>query len=331
MPISDKTDVLSVLSENRSQLMGLAMLSIMLFHQQFVGAGSLFFAFFHFCGHWGVDVFMFLSGMGCYFSYRKTQTSVAVFYKRRFMRIMPAAVFAGTLKIVILALLFHSFASDFWLSLFGLDLWFIRSILILYLLFPFFLWSIQRFGARWFLPVLVILCLLFLAWFDSLQINSALCYRSVAWTLYRVPIFVLGILISVLGGGNNPLKINKLVAFVAFLLLSFLVYHRVISKIYFPEYSIFLKDECIYYLLALPMAVLSYYTGLILRGGWGILRWIGAHSLELYLVHEFIYGLVAAIPFPLWGSMRLLTAVMLSFVSAYLLKKAVDCVQKRIA
>lgn len=331
MPITDKSDILSVLSENRSQLMGLAMLSIMLFHQQFVGQGSLFFALFHFCGHWGVDVFMFLSGMGCYFSYRKTQASAAVFYKRRFMRIMPASLCAGTLKIIILAFLFHSFSSDSWLSLFGLDLWFIRSILILYLLFPFFQWAIQRFCVWWFLPVLVFFCLLFLAWFGSLQINSALCYRTVAWTLYRLPIFVLGILISMPDGGDELLKIKKSIVFIAFLLLSFLVFHCAISKIYFPQYSLYLKDEYIYYLLALPMAVFSYYTGMILRGGWGFLRWIGAHSLELYLVHEFIYGLVEAIPFPLWDSIRLLTAVMLSFVSAYLLKKVVACLQKRIA
>lgn len=316
-----KSDVLCVLSENRSQLMGLAMLSIMLFHQSFVREGNMFFALFHFCGHWGVDVFMLLSGMGCYFSYRKTQASMVAFYKRRFMRIIPCALCAGVFKIILLTFLFHSFTSNSWLILFGLDLWFIRSILILYLLFPFFQWVLQGAGTRYFLPILVVACMVFLSWFDSLQIHNALYYQSVAWTLYRLPIFVIGILIAKNGG--KGLRINKWFSIVALSLLVFLLYHCVISKVYFPQYCFFLKDEYIYFLLVVPVVALSYCAGLFMHGGWPILRLIGIHSLELYLVHEFIYRLVEAMELPLWGSIQLILAVVLSFAAAYMLRQVV--------
>ena len=50
------------LSKYRSVLMGIAMLSIMLSHQRFVHVFP--FNVFESYGHWGVDVFLFLSGMG---------------------------------------------------------------------------------------------------------------------------------------------------------------------------------------------------------------------------------------------------------------------------
>ena len=60
-----------------------------------------------------------------------------------------------------------------------------------------------------------------------------------------------------------------------------------------------------------------------MHGGWPILRLIGIHSLELYLVHEFIYRLVEAMELPLWGSIQLILAVVLSFAAAYMLRQVV--------
>ena len=56
------------ISEKRTLLMGVAMLSIMLFHQGWIWGWNPFFAFFHFYGNWGVDIFFFVSGFGLYYS-----------------------------------------------------------------------------------------------------------------------------------------------------------------------------------------------------------------------------------------------------------------------
>ncbi len=321
MSQQNENNVLRVLSENRAQLMGVAMLSIMLFHQQFIGQGKFVFEFFHSCGHWGVDMFMFLSGMGCYYAFRKAP-SVGCFYKRRLRRIMPSAVCAGVIKVLIIGFLWHqSFHVNACLRLFGLDLWFIRSILILYLLFPVFVWGLQRFNPVCFLLSLMAFCILFLRWFDSLKIQNWIYYTTVAWTLYRLPVFVLGILVSLVGGGDKSLKINRLLQCVALAVFCFLVFNQFFAKIYFPQFCLPLKDEYAYFLLSLPITVLAYYAGSLLRGRGAILRWIGTHSLELYLVHEFVYWLVGHFRWPFLGRVVFLLAIAVSFIAAYLLKK----------
>ena len=61
------------------------MLSIMLFHQYFTSAAP--FNLFHHFGYWGVEVFLFLSGMGMVHSIEKN--SLKVYYKRRLLRLLP--------------------------------------------------------------------------------------------------------------------------------------------------------------------------------------------------------------------------------------------------
>ena len=70
------------ISEHRTLLMGVAMLSIMLFHQGWIWGWNPFFAFFHFYGNWGVDIFFFVSGFGLYYSLKRDYNVIS-FYKRR--------------------------------------------------------------------------------------------------------------------------------------------------------------------------------------------------------------------------------------------------------
>lgn len=52
--------------------MGLSMIFIIMSHQPFLL--SVPFKIFHFLGHFGVDAFFFLSGLGCYYSLNKRKT-----------------------------------------------------------------------------------------------------------------------------------------------------------------------------------------------------------------------------------------------------------------
>jgi len=67
--------------------MGIAMIAIMLFHQYFT---SVFpFNAFHNFGYWGVDVFLFLSGMGLVKSLNNNP--LKIFYAHRFYRIIQVS------------------------------------------------------------------------------------------------------------------------------------------------------------------------------------------------------------------------------------------------
>ncbi len=78
---------LANISRYRGELMGAAMIFVILFHvglprdDTFFGLRRI--------GNIGVDIFLFLSGMGLWFSWTK-KPSLSHFFSRRFLRIYPA-------------------------------------------------------------------------------------------------------------------------------------------------------------------------------------------------------------------------------------------------
>ena len=75
------------ISRFRGELMGAAMLFIILFHV-WLSRGDMFYGLRR-CGNVGVDIFLFLSGVGLWFSWIKTP-SLKHYFIRRYIRIYPA-------------------------------------------------------------------------------------------------------------------------------------------------------------------------------------------------------------------------------------------------
>ena len=73
-------------SRYRGELMGAAILFIILFHIPLPRSDTFFGL--HRCGNIGVDMFLFLSGVGLWYSWVKNP-STSHFYKRRLLRIFP--------------------------------------------------------------------------------------------------------------------------------------------------------------------------------------------------------------------------------------------------
>ncbi len=135
---------LSLLSAHRGALMGVAILWVMAFHlPSHTGnpiLGSILDA-----GYGGVDIFLFLSGFGLYFSMSKKNVTVRQFYKKRFCRILPEFwLFLLGLFIVSMNFDFHSFCwliyrattIGYWIPGTPYTLWYISCILFFYLIFP---------------------------------------------------------------------------------------------------------------------------------------------------------------------------------------------------
>ena len=78
---------LSDISRYRGELMGLAMLFVMLFHVWMPRSNPMYGLVR--CGNVGVDMFLLLSGVGLWFSWTKNP-SPRHFFKRRLMRLYPA-------------------------------------------------------------------------------------------------------------------------------------------------------------------------------------------------------------------------------------------------
>ncbi len=132
----------NLISKYRTQLMGIACIWIMLFHNRFQWTGTSILRTFISRGNVGVDMFFFMSGVGLYYSFKK-DPNVPRFYRKRLTRIMlPYTLYAVPFCIwrAHLKSSKHSFWAYFLEKVFvknGITTtWFIPAILVCYIVFP---------------------------------------------------------------------------------------------------------------------------------------------------------------------------------------------------
>ena len=180
----------------RRELMGVAMLSVMFFHAVGNHNDTLVLSMVR-CGDIGVDIFLFLSGMGLWYAWNKNP-SLSYFYKRRIVRIYPAwlivtgiiyipRLISGNMSIGML-IGEWTIGLGFWRSG-DLSFWFIPAIMALYLCAPFYMHLIRRFPTyRWLPLFFACLCVLIEYW---TPLHQHLGHLELFLT--RIPIFLLGV------------------------------------------------------------------------------------------------------------------------------------------
>ena len=124
------------------------------------------------CGNVGVDIFLFLSGVGLWFSWVKTP-DVLRFYRRRLLRIVPTWIVVATAFYMPDYLGARRFSRslvdligditinwDFWLHD-ELTFWYVPAIMALYLVAPWYMRLVQsRPVYRWLPLLMVIWCVM---------------------------------------------------------------------------------------------------------------------------------------------------------------------------
>lgn len=307
----------NVISENRTAIMGLAMLSVMLFHQYFTSVVP--FNAFHNFGNWGVDVFIFLSGMGLVRSLEKYP--LLIYYKRRLKRIIPSCIFCGTSKYIVFILLGSSVAvlkdglKMGWWSLMSFDLWFIPTILILYIISP----LLYRLLCKWPAITLAIISLAMLI--NGLTLRPIIGHNwtspegVLSHTIERLPVFAIGMFVAI----RQKWIDNKIHYSMLFLLIA-------VSIIFLAKYGVRFHGHTAYSFLTLaygvPALIIAniYFLKILPDILKQFVIFTGKYSLELYLVHEFIFWCLKIIFINGNPWLLLATGFFLSYMPAYLCK-----------
>ena len=185
---------LKKLSKHRAVLMGFAAILIMLYHTTSasdftrLGVAGKIFSF----GNAGVDIFLLLSGFGCFFSFSRKQ-DVRNFYTKRFKTILPVSTVCVIAFVAVNATLGISpFVKGILNCLrLGSDnpAWYIPFTLLMYLAFPLIYERLSKANGYCFAGLLsaaAIVVSLVLS-----KLNYPL-YCSVEASLIRIPMFVLG-------------------------------------------------------------------------------------------------------------------------------------------
>ena len=260
------------ISTCRSALMGIAILWVVFYHFGFhtpiISHVTRF-------GYTGVDIFMFLSGFGLFYSLQKKQ-GLSNYFKKRVMRIFPSYFLVG-----ITLSLFCYPNENFWdylwrCSTFGFWTngiyyeWFIPAIIALYCLFPlaFRILACNRIRQYKFL---IVCCLIFSAY---AAFNYTIVDNWHFLLLYRIPIFLFGALTAFYIAKQYSQKEYNWIGIIGvFIFIGFFI---------IPE----LRTRYIAFTFLTPLIIsisCICVKNITIINKWGGV--IGKASLEIYLVH----------------------------------------------
>ena len=276
------------ISESRSILMGISTIMIVFFHcfslkfYQFIPNEFIakLFSFIRLNSNIGVDIFLFLSAVGLYFSLSKDY-NIKSFYKKRIVRIIPAFLIVAIiyyifLNVGILSLLSNTTLISFYLN--GVrDFWFFALIIPLYLVYPFLYKNINKYGIKSLLiELLIVIGLTFLIMYAFPSV-----YKNIEIALTRIPVFLIGVYFGKCI--NNKQEINSLyivLSLILFLIFNYLLFNFKISPYIFVRYI-----DCI---LAISIIfMISYlYSNKKCKFLDKSLLFMGTYSLEVYLIFE---------------------------------------------
>lgn len=289
---------LGLISANRNTIYSLSMLWLMLFHSTFLFGKPWMLPLLKLkhLGNLGVDIFLFVSGISLYFSMAKG-SSLRQFYRRRFLRVVPPALFTYALWFGFLApykepdlLAFLLDVSGLGLFFFGRTMiWFFTAILCFYALYPLLHAFLNRtHHAPWALALL--LC-------ASLLLNAALRFcLPVFWKrseilFRRVPIFMIGAWCGKFVRDKRDLPISQvhLSMLALIMMLMWFIFGNTLGSIISPRYAY----------IPLAMAFAAFFAVL---GNASPLRrvsnWLAPITFEVFLWHYVWNSLIGrAAPF----------------------------------
>lgn len=273
-----KTLDLNCISKYRLELMGISTLMILLCHApaHIHNMPHLLSAALAACAY-GVDLFLFLSGMGLWYSLSKIDIKKGLlhWYRKRYIRLLLPCLIVQVLFITKQDFLHHVlfFTGVFFFTK-GDGFWFVDMLIPLYFITPaLFLLSKKRYGL-YALGFIAILCFCFCMIMSE---NPIIWHTKQVMT--RVPSFLMGIMMA--KGIKECRSVNTIfVTFVAFVVLPIMAF---IAKRYISQ-DIMAAPFFVPMLLLVLCVILNLTNSM----GGAIWRFLGKISLESYLLNVSI-------------------------------------------
>lgn len=315
----------NIFSKYKSELYGITILWIMLFHSYlngidfYTGENILFKGIDLIIGNgnMGTDMFLFLSGVFCYYSFIKNDNYFE-FTKRKIKKLLPAVFLISGLywlfELVqtkdVWKFLLRVTLCDYWVTG-DQQIWFVSLIMLCYFLYPFVFWLVYKDEKYGKLKAVAIFCLTFIIPFAVMN-KAPEMYSKVEIAITRIPIFVLGSLVGKLCYDKKQIPIPVCFLSIGGVLFSIYVFNTSPWGGIYGRY---------FYMLGICWLILLGLILYILDWKWlnAFLRFFGNISLELYISHIMIRRIYAGSKYFREGCKRdylmiLIVAVCLSIV-----------------
>lgn len=280
-------------------------------------------------GNAGVDIFLFLSGYGLFYSFSR-HSDIRSFYSRRFYRILP--------PVLLVSVIFYGltgsgqpleyFFQIFHLSMFhpvfkrGL-IWFAGLLIPFYLIYPLLHRVIVRFRTKGTLSLMALAVLLSFClgavnrpYFDKIEI-----------ALMRIPVFIAGIAVGERSQRNEPVPAWVMIGFC----IATPIYFFCLPLLDVPEELVFL-ERYTYFPLAIDFCLSVSFIDKMIRDNpcRRLLAFYGTYSLEIYLLFEIVYHALrdSFLPESGIGLPFVIACFGITLVLAFILKKCTGIITK---
>ncbi len=280
----------------------------------------------------GNAIFFSLSAFGLYLSYQKSRKEFSEWLKGRISRIYPSIWIALIFLRLPLALILGQVTADYIITFIGLFFnpphWFLRALLVYYVL-SFVLLKSERRSTLW--GVLGVLGILYFVCYLT-------CVDMSQWSIENPPfklihyfmIFLFGIYLA---SKNESIAYTGLHNYLAIVLLLAITYgHKfLMTKGLYPEFQ-FIQQAAmypmVYYLLKISRSPLISSWLMRSRAISASVQFIADHSLELYIVQETIHHPVLQLnlAFPL----NAVVFIALTFILSAIINKMAAMFRTRI-
>lgn len=297
-----------IFSKYRTELMAFSIIGILFCHlnSDFLRAGlsSPSYARVLALGNCGVDIFIFLSGYGLFFSFNN-DSKLNHFYKKRIVKIIPKYIILGSIFWLAKDVLINKRGfSDLLLDLSFTTLftkgtntfWFVCGILIMYLLFPIFykfVCSTKLFVSQDVLALILVLII------TMSNICISLCfpefYKNTELIINRFPVFVVGIW----GGakGKRKDKDYKLlfIAICSFILLKIINRIALFSFYTIEHFSLYQTSVNGLLVMIVLSCIFVFFDSKVNESKMNLFHQLthilGNSTLEIYILHSALKNL----------------------------------------
>lgn len=317
-----------LLSRQRTILMGLAMLSILFFHYtedcyvndvHFTGFIRVYKTY---IGSAGVDLFLFLSGLGLYYAMKKN-SDVIRFYKRRLVRIcIPYLLVSVPMWLMYDILLNKKGLMDVVLDLTFVSFftagvrtyWYIGAILACYMVYPAIFALLERCRTRvgqWI--VCLFLCIAVTLFAIYLSSTDAELFKRVELALLRLAPFLIG---CFYGRASYEKRHGYwLWGVIAVVSIALVTQVPDVGTPIFDRYVLGAAFTSVCACAAILLDRLNKDNGIV-----RVVSWFGTHSLEIYLCHVTVRRFLNGIELNTCYVRYEILMLILALVSAWLLQ-----------
>lgn len=305
------------LSQNRSTIMGVATLMIVAFHlaqmSDLISNGMIAAAFQTLCS--GVEIFIFVTGMGLFYSLNKNP-NLKQFYKKRFINIYPIYLIVALPYCIWWSvvnqkgmLFFVNWLAPNYIIGNARDIWYIPFILVMYLIYPLAykaLFSKQFYKFRYAAVIVIsVIWYALMCWLYSLDNDY---FNKIEIGLFRFPVFLFACLIGELVFKKTNIG-RKIYLFIIFPVVGIVVIHILFNGLFEMRMTDALASITYLSILLLIFNVLK------LKNIRKILDFFANMSIELYLVHLLIFKVLSYYSISKWY--YYLIAILMSVLISY--------------